>query len=934
MRSTFAGIARGFTFTLLIAAAALGAETTIEIRGVVRNESGDPLPGATLTLRRAWSRTTRTMVSGDDGTFVFYSLPRGRYAIKAQYEGHVPAQLATIDATNASPESVVLTLIKSWAITVTELPIDLTRGQMNLFGVGIASAQYIPVHESSPGEHLDSWSHSHAAVHAARSIGVIADTLNGGPNDWHDAQQPWQDLPEAAIEELLYEKVPNAAEWGRTTGGVVSTVSASGGNAYRASLSHADRWPTSDRDSGYGRQMTGGSFGGALIRDRWFFFLSVERADAVRSNRVETGLPEFYSALEGSFQSSSTRKTYYEKLTTLTGTKRHNSLTYAHQDEFVECARCGGSVAALGGFDRRTARRWFSNEHSLILGHSFIHDYTFHYARGGYRIAPHGIGLWGDGGNPSSPRIARVERAYRFPSLSYGNAYDALQRESRWQYRDNATWFLSKMGSHELKGGIDLRYELASIEESGTTAGVYTFARDQPFDPNDPTSVASLTDAETFTAVFPSAHTREDTKYFALYIRDRAYLNAQWSFDVGFRYEIWRSPSGRDMKGVPKVIPQSLIPQREHRRNLAPRLSVTWNPGGNKVFAMTGMYGLYHGDARREHDLESLTEKQAAVHITQPQYPDPYDGLPPAEAIRRRPENLTFFTKEVRRPTSRHRGLAATFTPTPNFGLRLEAEDIVVDGDRKILDVNAPNGAGVRPFPQFGRIDFHVPAARAEQRTGYAAIESRFRRGLRLMASYAHTTVVDNRPGLRYLDSANPQHDWGPSDTERRHRFVAAAIVNAPASTTIGLVWTVASPPLWSAVAGRDVNRDGFPTDLVPGTLRNASRNEATWGAVNLWRQENGLSPIDRGQVDGSGINQLAASITREFRLREEHVLAVSLRGLNLLGATNAGSDNETRIRNALSSQFGRVSSVVAEQQVELSVTYRWSWTPPEPETD
>ncbi|PYR42649.1 MAG: hypothetical protein DMF95_27830, partial [Acidobacteria bacterium] len=55
-----------------------------------------------------------------------------------------------------------------------------------------------------------------------------------------------------------------------------------------------------------------------------------------------------------------------------------------------------------------------------------------------------------------------------------------------------------------------------------------------------------------------------------------------------------------------------------------------------------------------------------------------------------------------------------------------------------------------------------------------------------------------------------------------------------PWDLTLGVVWTGRSPLPWSATAGRDLNRDGFNSDLVPGTSRNSGSRDLNLTAERL----------------------------------------------------------------------------------------------------
>ena len=108
----------------------------------------------------------------------------------------------------------------------------------------------------------------------------------------------------------------------------------------------------------------------------------------------------------------------------------------------------------------------------------------------------------------------------------------------------------------------------------------------------------------------------------------------------------------------------------------------------------------------------------------------------------------------------------------------------------------------------------------------------------------------------RFRDPFNPALEWGPSNGERRHAVVASGSFLLPYDVNIGVLWTARTPLPWTATAGRDVNRDTFNTDYVPGIVeRNTGSRSLDLAAVNAWRAQNGLSPVAESQIASSRIN-------------------------------------------------------------------------------
>jgi len=177
----------------------------------------------------------------------------------------------------------------------------------------------------------------------------------------------------------------------------------------------------------------------------------------------------------------------------------------------------------------------------------------------------------------------------------------------------------------------------------------------------------------------------------------------------------------------------------------------------------------------------------------------------------------------------------------------------------------------------------------------------------------------DNAPLARYID-AFTSYDLGPSNGERRHALVASGSFVLPANVTLGVVWTARSPLPWSATAGRDLNRDGFNTDLVAGTTRNSGSRDLNLAAVSAWRAQNGLAPISDSQIDSSRINIMDARVSKAFVFggRKVEVLA---QAFNVLNAKNLQAHfGSGRVGNSLSPVFGTIVSARPNFQGELAL--------------
>ncbi len=157
------------------------------------------------------------------------------------------------------------------------------------------------------------------------------------------------------------------------------------------------------------------------------------------------------------------------------------------------------------------------------------------------------------------------------------------------------------------------------------------------------------------------------------------------------------------------------------------------------------------------------------------------------------------------------------------FALHVDAVYNNTKGDYKTLDVNSRNPATGRPPGSDirTRIDQVRPDAEVRYKAIYAKLEKRYSQNYQYTLSYTFTDADDNAPmaqlprPVRFFDI-----NWGPSNGERRHAIVASGSILLPWDINVGALWSYRTQLPWSAGAGRDLNGDGFTSDLVPGTTQ------------------------------------------------------------------------------------------------------------------
>ncbi|HYU78722.1 MAG TPA: carboxypeptidase regulatory-like domain-containing protein, partial [Vicinamibacterales bacterium] len=921
---------------------------TGRIEGVVHDAQGGVLPGATMTLRNQDTGVSRTLVTESDGRYLFPALGPGRYEIQAELSGFATQQVRDITITIGFERRLDITMaVQTLQETVTvhgEAPVvDTTNAEISgvvtqeqIATLPINSRQYLSLALLVPGTTVDATRSFFATVNVGGSMTFngTGNVVDGMINNWAEDGEPRQDVPEDSVEEFKVTNASYKAEFGLATGGVVQVVTKSGTNALRGTafeyfrdkkLNAKGIFESTKPD--YRRHQFGGSAGGPVRLNRVHFFGAFERTDTEEFYTVRTGQPQFYSALEGTFPLPSFRNLYSARLDWQINNAQSAFARYLHEDEKKACQGCGGTSAS--GRDEEIPRRSMVAGHTWVRGTRHLNDFRFQYAYAAFYGYPGSTASWSQTGQFPDERLKRSTRQYRFPSVSYGNNYDYISPEKRWGLRDTYSINSSR---HDVKIGGEFDYMPYVSEDAlnlAATGGTYTFTVDQPFDPSNPATIAALTGASNFSATSDPTTVSHPTKYYVAFLQDDWRVAPTVTVNLGLRYERLYGNANEDLdpNAFPVPLPYVEVSRRGDKNNFGPRTGVAWDIQGDGSTVVRGAYGLYYGHIRLLGTLPEFTNfKTFTLTINNPGYPDPFGGRNPREFVASSPTpNINVVANDMVQPLSHQVSLGLSRKLTSVFALHVDAVYNRTKGDYKQLDINAQDPVTrLRPLTQFGRITQIRPDTDLRYKAIYTKLEKRFSRNNQFMVSYTFTDSDDNSPMGRYLDPFDLSLDWGPSNGERRHVVVASGSVRLPWDVTLGTLWTYRTQLPWSATAGRDLNGDGFASDLVPGTTRNSGSRNLNLEAVNAYRQANRLTSIAESDVDSSRINVLDMRVGKALRFGDRKIDLIA-QAFNLLNTRNLQAQfGSGRVGNALSASFGRILSARPARQVELAIRANW----------
>ncbi len=316
----FLKIARvaAFAAAVLLPAALLAQSGSSTIAGLVKDSSGAPLPGASVTIRNEDSGVTLDTVTNEEGLYRVGALVPGKYRVEVNVDGFEPAartaltlavsQTLAIDVTLEiarqsesisveakaplidSQSSNIAQTITREMLTALPLPnraasslVSLAPGVV-MIDQGSGTAENYPVFSVAGGR--------------ARNQNFILDGGNASNAVGLTRPQQLTSLPVDAMQEFKVITNNYGAEFGHSTGGIVVMSTRSGTNQFHGTVFESLRDDALDARNFFASSKPpihlnqfGGTFGGPIRKGKTFFFGSWERTRQLTSDAVVSTVP-------------------------------------------------------------------------------------------------------------------------------------------------------------------------------------------------------------------------------------------------------------------------------------------------------------------------------------------------------------------------------------------------------------------------------------------------------------------------------------------------------------------------------------------------------------------------------------------------------------------------------------------------------------------
>jgi len=642
--------------------------TGATLTGTVSDPSGSIIAGAEVNIRNLGTGIVRTVTTDSAGLYSAPNLIPGNYEVAVTSTGFSKAvesnltlsvgQQQTFNVTMKVGESTQTVTVQESAptveltsatlsaqvnaTTVRELPLngrDWTQLATLQPGVNTVRTQ---ASTSSPttnranrgfGNQLTDSGHS-PYENSYRVNGInINDYTNGSPGSVIGAN-----LGTDAIQEFSVLTTDYTAEYGRTSGAVINSITKSGSNDFHgtafgflrnASLDAKNYFDSkSNPIPPFERYQYGGAIGGPIVKDKTFFFGAYEGVEQHRSNTVSVIVPSAASRAAASpfvqpflglwpVAPAGTPEVAGTQTFSTTGLLNlHENYASARVDHhFSESDTLSGSWL----FDRGpytqpdpllditsslfSFRQMYSVEETHIFSPTLVNTARFGYSRS------HGIngGVVGAinpiaadttlGVRPGIPApIITIASGELTSTSSVGSASQNFLVSNSFQFYDDAFW---THGKHNFKFGVAVERIQFNAVTRQRPNGQFTFNTLALFLQDHPSKVQELQPGNAF-----EVGSRNTAMGF--YAQDDWKVRTNLSINIGLRYEPVTLPSeASDRFAVitsldPSVIGNETVTPVKHLwsgnpslKNVEPRVGFSWDPFKDGKTAVRGGFGIF-----------------------------------------------------------------------------------------------------------------------------------------------------------------------------------------------------------------------------------------------------------------------------------------------------------------------------------------------------
>ncbi|MFB3778932.1 MAG: carboxypeptidase regulatory-like domain-containing protein [Bryobacteraceae bacterium] len=861
--------------TLLLCLAALAICQTDQGRivGTITDVNGAVIPAAKVLVKNQRTGIERSVTANDQGRYIITNLPPAQYLVSSSAAGLGTTELE-ITLTAAQERTVNLALqpaMLQQEITVSGgdlVVIDLSSARIGaninerevstlpLNGRQLSQLYLLaPGAQTAGGGSFDNIRFSGRAnqqnavrfdgIEGSAIIDASPGNLNGESSTGFRLQSSLENVQEFRVESSNYP-----AEYGTGSSAQISVVTKSGGNELHGALFEYVRNSSLDARNFFDGSTKsplrlnqfGGSLGGPIVKNKFFFFGSYEAlrqragvnileavpSTAARARAVPSIAPLMAAYPTGGMPTSNPDLDLYRLSASNRIDENYGSfrLDYRFNDKYSLTARyfrdqgeANAPLNVTGNYQHITAVPQNGMvSFQQILGPTVINEVKAGLNGAKTRlngVAPsvNGIPLSamsidftgtasiaGIGGQGVSGGAARLGGLIRSNSAQNGRGvpYTAYTLT----FSDQLSWIKE---NHTVKFGLEVRpIRLYTDRLGGTT---YTFSNLNDLLNNKPSSVQVIGDVSAPNPLHGGATGNRFLKqtYYIGYAQDEWKIRPNFTMNYGLRYEFYSVlREDRNLFTFFDMTTGALDtnPNRpwylSSKTNFGPRLAFTWAPGrlkNNTVFRVGA--GYYYGPGQTEDQVQPIDSDRVTVTVTNATFPvdsqqiinsfdlDTFKGFAPRVYAPgyRLPERILSYTASLQQQLPSGTVLTVAYVGSQGRNLFLRSWTNVVKG----VTTNPTTGVGTAVLEfgdRYSQLDYKTSGGTDHYDSLQVTASRRFSKGFTVGTQWTWGHSLGNTGGSNeaqtQTDPYNFERDRGNNAFDVRHSFNASAMYDLP----------------------------------------------------------------------------------------------------------------------------------------------------------
>ena len=633
---------------------------TGSVIGIAKDAADHVVKDASVRSTSEAQGAQRNATTNADGSFLLDNLAPGRYSIVFSAPGFADVRYGevVVEAGKAVTLDTTLTVASEHAtvnVGITTGSIDLQQsliqGQITsrtienipLNGRNFLELAYL-IPGNRPAPVFDPTKTNTLEISSAGGFGRGGNiTIDGGDNNDEVVGGTLSNLPEDSVGEFQIATARFTAELGRSGNSIINVVTRSGSNQVHGSAflfernRHLQGLPaTFDRSQPvprFDREQFGGSVGGPFIRDKAFWFSSIEYRN--QHAAIQTGTRDFVSdsILNTSAPAPLGDTLLSNRVDYHAGATNTFSVRYSF-NRSVETAQASASSSTpqSTAAERQNSLNRFNSAvgtWTKVIGANKVNDVSFHFDNF-YNSVP----KFPQDASLTNPQL-NLTNELIFPDLADGANFNVPQAThlDRYQVRDG---FTMTLGKHILHTGFEFQHYRVTGEINVFGTGTVILTSDFAFadlngdgkvnDLDIPVAVGIKSSAPITPVPIPPIQ----NNYTAGYVQDDWRVRTNLTLNLGLRYEFDSNATGQSSAHAPcptlMTIPTTpctwmanVLPLEKHpdTKDFGPRVGFVYDPFHRGTTAIRGGYGIYYDRIILEAGSKELLQNDRALTVTQ-----------------------------------------------------------------------------------------------------------------------------------------------------------------------------------------------------------------------------------------------------------------------------------------------------------------------------